>query len=105
MSAPSSAFPILRETLQDRFSQALNVELPILETHAEDANFVRNKVNNLSKNILDVARLGRRNVQLIVPLNFCQEILAQLTVNFPDVQFVVTSAPKQNFNIIKVFWT
>ena len=105
MSAPTSQFPILRAVLQDRFSQVLNMDLQLLETHAEDANFVRNKVNNLSKNIIDVARLGRRNIQLVVPIDFCQEILSKLSENFPDVQFVVSNSTKQNLNIIKAFWT
>ena len=105
MATLTPAFPVLRADLYDQFSTKLNIKLDKLEEHLEDSNYIRNKVNNLSKSILDSARLGKHNIQLLVLSDFTQEILAKLKENFPDTQFLVSTSTKKNTNLIKAFWT
>ena len=105
MATPAPGFPITRASLADKFSTALNLNLPTLEEHREDENFVRNKVNNLSILVIDQARMGRRNIAFTVPLQVSQEILSKLMDNFPDVQYVSSSSRNPNLSVIKMFWT
>jgi hypothetical protein len=102
------SFPILRSDLNDVNSDKLNLEL--LDS-LQKSTFIERRVVNLSKQIIEAALEGKKNVTLtiVMPENV-EPVSSGLKVNFPDVSFDVQTTelednrPKKPTNVV-VDWT
>lgn len=91
MSLPIQRAQLLDATAAKELLSTLN-----LSTRVPSNTFVQNRVNGLTKSILDAAIDGKTNynIQIILPKNF-EPVLAGLQAKFPDATITPNSSTRQ----------